>query len=586
MYLMKNFLVLFLSLFANYIYAQRAENYAFSTNTTADLVDMTASKLLIESNKSLTSSSVEPIGFEFWFMGERYTDFSVNSNGVLRLGKTPLIPLGNSYNIANNSRLVAFSALDLNGNTNERIGTWATSNTGKVHYKVLDVPEKVLVVEWKDLNINYKSTTADATFQLLVYAYGKIEFRYGQMKSNLDLSNVVIGIGSGEKFDQFKAVNFAGFPTAITSTTTVSNPIEKGEIQKLSSSTAKQRRFFLFEPPKPTLSAKNLKICPQNNELKLSWEIQNGTQNFLYSVIYKSENGKEFEYLTKTKETSFIDQKVSLGNTYSYKIHLVSEGVLSDLDNSVKKEIRFLPPQKLDLGADIQVCIGETFSLQAQEGFSSYLWSNSATGSKISLQATQNQDIILLATQGDCLQFSDTVAIKVSQKPIFVVEGNKNICDGTFTELSVRPQDGKEYEYYWVSPTKKKIIAKNLQISELGTWQLSVSDPEGCAVSQNIRITNCCEAQVEIPNAFTPFRSSANNVFKISQKGLFSVNVQIYNRWGELVFASTALDFEWDGTKNGKNCAVDVYQVILEYTTCRGEKVAKIQKSQALYIID
>ena len=45
------------------------------------------------------------------------------------------------------------------------------------------------------------------------------------------------------------------------------------------------------------------------------------------------------------------------------------------------------------------------------------------------------------------------------------------------------------------------------------------------------------------------------------------MEVNIYNRWGKLVFTSNDPNFEWDGTlENGNECGEGAYLVIMDGT--------------------
>lgn len=67
-----------------------------------------------------------------------------------------------------------------------------------------------------------------------------------------------------------------------------------------------------------------------------------------------------------------------------------------------------------------------------------------------------------------------------------------------------------------------------------------------------------------VPNVFTPDFDEFNQTFKpIFTSGFdpFDYHLQIYNRWGELIFESYNADIGWDGTypKDGKLCQDGVY---------------------------
>jgi gliding motility-associated-like protein len=62
-----------------------------------------------------------------------------------------------------------------------------------------------------------------------------------------------------------------------------------------------------------------------------------------------------------------------------------------------------------------------------------------------------------------------------------------------------------------------------------------------------------------IPNVFTPNGDSINDYFQPIHLGLKSYQIQIYNRWGGLVFESNSLLNHWDGTYHLEPCPSGVY---------------------------
>lgn len=70
-----------------------------------------------------------------------------------------------------------------------------------------------------------------------------------------------------------------------------------------------------------------------------------------------------------------------------------------------------------------------------------------------------------------------------------------------------------------------------------------------------------------IPNAFTPNSDSRNDTWRVFAKGVKYFNIQVFNRWGEIVFASSDIESGWDGTYKGAfvSPGVYVYQLRLTY---------------------
>lgn len=76
---------------------------------------------------------------------------------------------------------------------------------------------------------------------------------------------------------------------------------------------------------------------------------------------------------------------------------------------------------------------------------------------------------------------------------------------------------------------------------------------------------------VYIPNAFTPNGDGKNDTFgPLSINPIKSTNLNIYNRFGGIVFSSKERNYKWDGTFKGISQPVGVYVYTLTYTNGYG----------------
>jgi gliding motility-associated-like protein len=66
---------------------------------------------------------------------------------------------------------------------------------------------------------------------------------------------------------------------------------------------------------------------------------------------------------------------------------------------------------------------------------------------------------------------------------------------------------------------------------------------------------------VYFPNSFTPNGDGINDVFEVVSEQLEQIELNVYNRWGELVFHSVDKQVEWDGNCNGSPSPEGVYLV-------------------------
>lgn len=92
---------------------------------------------------------------------------------------------------------------------------------------------------------------------------------------------------------------------------------------------------------------------------------------------------------------------------------------------------------------------------------------------------------------------------------------------------------------------------------------LVISD-KGCRDSTTLNVSADNEIVVYVPNAFTPNGDENNNVFlPIVPEGMDGYELEMYNRWGELVFRSFDSSIGWDGTHQGKLSPTGTYIWVL-----------------------
>lgn len=88
-----------------------------------------------------------------------------------------------------------------------------------------------------------------------------------------------------------------------------------------------------------------------------------------------------------------------------------------------------------------------------------------------------------------------------------------------------------------------------------------------CADTIYLTVTVVQEISVIMPNVFTPNADSNNDLLLATIQGLKSANVEIYNRWGNLLHTWDALSSGWDGKgHNGQVISDGCYYYVLNGT--------------------
>ena len=82
-----------------------------------------------------------------------------------------------------------------------------------------------------------------------------------------------------------------------------------------------------------------------------------------------------------------------------------------------------------------------------------------------------------------------------------------------------------------------------------GEYYVQVEDVNGCTnVSKAAFVNLIPKTELFIPTAFTPNGDEHNDLLVIKGKFIQSFQMDIVNRWGEVVFETDYINKFWDGT--------------------------------------
>jgi len=133
------------------------------------------------------------------------------------------------------------------------------------------------------------------------------------------------------------------------------------------------------------------------------------------------------------------------------------------------------------------------------------------------------------------------------------------------------------YDSVSVTSDELQFIDSNVEIDQEYCYQVTYlgdcdNESEG---SNEVCLRVPSRAQVFFPNAFTPNGDGLNDVFLYKAALLESVNFEVYNRWGELIFSTNQLDVGWDGTYNGTLASQGTYVYQIEVTDQLGNQFSQ-----------
>lgn len=124
------------------------------------------------------------------------------------------------------------------------------------------------------------------------------------------------------------------------------------------------------------------------------------------------------------------------------------------------------------------------------------------------------------------------------------------------------------FSYVWYeedSPNFPLSAERTLDVEEKGVYLVIVEDNSGCVSEGRFEVGEGCNPKFFIPDAFSPNGDGVNDEFRVFGQDFVDFKIQIFNRWGEVVFYTDEYPKIWDGTYRGNIVPAGTYTCIYQY---------------------
>jgi len=133
--------------------------------------------------------------------------------------------------------------------------------------------------------------------------------------------------------------------------------------------------------------------------------------------------------------------------------------------------------------------------------------------------------------------------------------------------------------YQWTPPmglNRSDIQDPVAVLNDTATYFLRAYDELGCFGMDTLHVRVFRTApEIFVPNAFTP-GSNSNTLFRPVTPGIATLDYfRVYNRWGQLVFATSTIGKGWDGTVGGKIMSSDTYVWVIKAKDYTGKNLIR-----------
>lgn len=244
--------------------------------------------------------------------------------------------------------------------------------------------------------------------------------------------------------------------------------------------------------------------------------------------------------------------------TYTIRATADNNCYVSASINTIKK-----PLPVVELGKDTTYCPYDEVTLNAAYPGSTYQWSTGAITATIIPKDSVMYTVIV--TLNGC-SVTDSVLVYPKKMP---VANAGNDVDILLYGSAVLHAEASPYNktYLWTPATaltnaniSDPIATPNTTIA----YHLLVTSIDGCIAEDDIEV-RVINKQLVVPNAFSPNNDGINDTWNITLlESFINSKIEVFNRYGQLVYTSKGYNKPWDGKLNGKPLPIGTYYYIID----------------------
>ncbi|MBK8612663.1 MAG: gliding motility-associated C-terminal domain-containing protein [Flavobacteriales bacterium] len=218
----------------------------------------------------------------------------------------------------------------------------------------------------------------------------------------------------------------------------------------------------------------------------------------------------------------------------------------------------------VDLGPDSVLCEGDVLTLDAGNPGASYTWSSGQNTRTLDL--TSGGTYTVTVNNGYCTS-SDAFTATFNPSPTRFIDRKFYTCLDEAPGYVVINAGNEGSEYDWSTGETSQVILAGAY----GWYYVQVTNVHDCATRDSAEVIEFCPATLYVPNTFTPNGDGTNDIWMPVGKNIGEYSVQVFDRWGGIIFQSNDPQVGWDGTMSGEYVKNDVYVWRMEYTFLEDE---------------
>lgn len=240
---------------------------------------------------------------------------------------------------------------------------------------------------------------------------------------------------------------------------------------------------------------------------------------------------------------------LALNNNGAYQLTLTNNGCINDTSFAITVNER--PTAAITTNSPI--CAGDSLLIytDANTG-ATYSWigslgfTSSGQNNLIPDANTAHSGIYkLVPSKNGCVGDTAQAIVSVVDFPVYDLGADTAFCTGTSITFSLP----SAYSYLWNDGS----AGNTLSVSDSGKYIVIATSGPGCSVTDSILIDNYNCILKDAANIITPNGDGINDYFYFKTEGLRKIEVNIFNRWGDLIYSWNELNGYWNGRNRINN---------------------------------
>ncbi|RYF62429.1 MAG: PKD domain-containing protein, partial [Cytophagaceae bacterium] len=172
---------------------------------------------------------------------------------------------------------------------------------------------------------------------------------------------------------------------------------------------------------------------------------------------------------------------------------------------------------------------------------------------------------LVVTNNADCISDTFPTQVRVYLQPVIDAGPSFVVAQGSVIRFAPTVNDSSRTTFLWSPATglsNPAVLRPTLTATTDQAYTLTATGEGNCTATDMLTVT--IVRPLIVPNAFSPNGDATNDTWIIENIADYpNAVVEVFNRYGQMVYSSTGYSRPWDGTSKGKPLPVATYYYVI-----------------------